>query len=104
VKTIILKVKGNVQGIGFRQNIKAAADDRSIAGYAQNQKDGTVEIAMQGGERQVNEIIEMINMSPAYTDAEEVEVRKEDFPAFNEFAIKVDADHTQTNRFEARAS
>jgi len=44
----LLKISGNVQGVGFRSLAQKIARSLKIAGWAKNQPDGTVLILAQG--------------------------------------------------------
>lgn len=104
VKSTRIVVVGKVQGVGFRQNMKSAAEDRNLSGYAQNNKDGSVEIVLQGGERQINEMVDMLRMSPAYEDVQVETVERVEKDVFiGGFRIRVDQDNTMTSRYEARS-
>ena len=50
-KEVLLKIKGRVQGIGFRYwAVKKAREIGGISGWVHNEADGSVEILMRGEE------------------------------------------------------
>lgn len=53
---------GSVQGVGFRYRAKYAADGCGVTGWVRNEWDGTVLMEAQGTERQINEMLKLINM------------------------------------------
>lgn len=42
------KVRGRVQGVGFRMTAKEYADELGLKGYARNCSDGSVELFVEG--------------------------------------------------------
>ncbi len=52
--------EGNVQMVGFRFSLREQADKEGIVGYAQNNRDGSVELVIQGSAEKLDEFIEYI--------------------------------------------
>ncbi len=52
---------GAVQGVGFRYRAKYAADGCGVTGWVKNEWDGSVLMEAQGTERQINEMLKLIN-------------------------------------------
>jgi len=50
--------RGLVQGVYFRANCQRSAEERGLAGYVRNQRDGTVEAVFEGEKAAVEECIE----------------------------------------------
>ena len=46
-------VRGRVQGVGFRWFVREAARRRNLAGWVKNRRDGGVEVAAEGSERDI---------------------------------------------------
>ena len=53
-----LNFRGRVQGVCFRANCKAKADEFKLVGYVKNLDDGTVELVAQGPKDKLDEFIE----------------------------------------------
>ena len=47
-RRMILKIHGDVQGVGFRYYVKKFSQDNNIFGLAKNESDGTVSIVAEG--------------------------------------------------------
>ena len=57
-KEVYLKIKGRVQGIGFRWwAVKTAEEIGGISGWVHNAADGSVEILMSGEEDNIDRMI-----------------------------------------------
>ena len=58
MKEVYIKIKGRVQGIGFRYwAINKAREIGGISGWVHNAADGSVEILMRGEEKEIDEMI-----------------------------------------------
>lgn len=64
MKTIRMKVKGRVQGVGFRYMTKMVADQIGIFGIVQNETDGSVYIEANGDSDKIDLFIAKIKQSP----------------------------------------
>jgi acylphosphatase len=56
------RLVGRVQGVGFRATTARIAKRFSIEGYVRNLPDGSVEIAVQGAENEVDRFLGAIQM------------------------------------------
>lgn len=63
---------GAVQGVGFRYRAKYAADGCGVTGWVKNEWDGSVLMEAQGTQRQINEMLKLINRS-AYISIERLD-------------------------------
>ena len=58
IKEVFIKIRGRVQGIGFRRwAVKKAQEIGGLSGWVHNEADGTVEIRMRGEEAAVDAMI-----------------------------------------------
>ena len=64
MKTIRMKVKGRVQGVGFRYMTKMVADQIGVFGIVQNETDGSVYIEANGDSDKIDLFIAKIKQSP----------------------------------------
>ena len=87
MKTIRIHITGMVQGIMFRQFIKDQADKIGVKGYVRNLEDGRVEVAIEGKDQEVNEMLKICRKGAPYSQVKELEI--EDIPSqeFKEFKI-----------------
>jgi len=62
--TLHLRIAGRVQGVGFRDALRAQARSGGIAGWARNRRDGTVEAVVQGTPEAVDAILAWAKRGP----------------------------------------
>lgn len=72
-----LIVSGRVQGVFFRDNIKKFADKSGLNGFVRNLSNGNVEIAAEGSEGKLKQLIDFCKSSPGISHVEDVEVEYE---------------------------
>ena len=78
-----LFVTGRVQGVFFRQSLKAKSVQNNIFGWVKNLQDGRVECLLEGNEKNISVLVKWANNGPANAIVENVEVHNEKFD--NEF-------------------
>ena len=59
-----IRVRGRVQGVGFRYALRAAARRRGVAGWVRNCTDGSVEALLQGSDDLVNRLMDWARRGP----------------------------------------
>ena len=82
-----LFVTGRVQGVFFRQSLKAKSIQNNIFGWVKNLEDGRVECILEGTEENISVLVQWAHNGPANSIVENVEIHDEKFD--NEF-IKFD--------------
>ena len=87
MKSVHLIVSGKVQGVFFRSNTGRKAAELGLAGYARNLEDGTVEVAVEGDEGKVQELIEFIRKNPGYSKVENIRITHKEPENFKSFEI-----------------
>jgi acylphosphatase len=87
--TVRLRVRGMVQGVGFRYWTLARACERSLGGYARNLPDRSVEVELSGPAEAVEAMIELISSGPRHAVVESMDVleRKRTADPVREFRI-----------------
>ena len=78
-------VKGRVQGVYFRQNLRVVAKRHKVNGWVRNLKDGRVEAVLEGDELNVSEVIEWCHAGPSEARVDDVSVQYE--PYTGEFTL-----------------
>ena len=58
-------VKGDVQGVFFRQSCQREAVARGVAGWIHNNNDGTVEAAFEGDSDAVEGVVSWMRIGPS---------------------------------------
>lgn len=69
-----LVVHGHVQGVGFRDALRARAQALELAGWVRNRSDGTVEAIAQGMESRVQSLVDWAHRGPPSARVTRVEV------------------------------
>jgi acylphosphatase len=85
-----IRVRGRVQGVGYRRFAQKAAEDCKIKGWARNLYNGDVEIFAQGAPDDLENYIERLKKGPAMGWVEKVTTKKMPNEVFEEFLILPD--------------
>ena len=81
-------ISGRVQGVFFRQALKAKAKQNNVTGWVRNLKDGRVEAVFEGDDDNVSTLVEWSHAGPANAIVEDVEIRNEKFSGeFEKFDV-----------------
>lgn len=73
----IIRVRGRVQGVGFRMDAASAAARLEVVGTVRNLLDGTVEADVEGSAGAVEAMIEHLRQGPPAAQVDGVDVRRE---------------------------
>ena len=68
------RVRGRVQGVGYRYFVLREAESRNLTGFARNQSDGSVEVVAEGTEEGLRDLEALLREGPAFAGVESVEV------------------------------
>ncbi len=74
--TVHVRVRGQVQGVGFRYWVLSRARSLSLSGFVKNLPDGSVEAALSGNEDAVESMMELLHHGPPGASVHCVEVMK----------------------------
>ena len=82
-----VRVRGRVQGIGYREACVRRARTQGITGWVRNRTDGSVEVLLQGSPEQLADMCEWLRegISAALVDKLEVTEVQRPLPHFNQF-------------------
>lgn len=69
-----LLVSGRVQGVFYRESMRARAEALGVAGWIRNLRDGRVEALVQGEPQAVSSLIDWARVGPPAARVEAVEV------------------------------
>lgn len=65
MRTRQIRVRGRVQGVGFRDALRAEAMALGVRGWVRNRTDGSVEAVMQGDEAALERLLAWARRGPA---------------------------------------
>lgn len=88
MKCVHLIVSGRVQGVFFRANVKNKANELGLMGYARNTPDGNVEVAAEGDENKISELIEFIRKGPGIASVAGIEIKHKEPENFKGFEVR----------------
>lgn len=81
-------VKGRVQGVGYRFNAQAKAHQFDLTGFVKNLPDGSVLIAAEGKDENIQSFIEWCYVGPRWSDVSEVAAEEQEVQGYATFEIK----------------
>ena len=81
-------VRGDVQGVFFRDSTRREAEQRGVAGWVENRADGAVEALFEGSPADVEALIEFCRSGPSRADVRDVEVSEEEPTGLDGFRVR----------------
>ncbi len=84
-----LIIKGRVQGVGYRANVRRLANKLSLEGFVRNLRNGDVELLVEGSQEDVERIIQWCHREPTRAYVSKVWVEKSEATReFMGFAVR----------------
>jgi acylphosphatase len=80
-------VHGLVQGVFFRETVRRQAKSAGVAGWIQNNPDGTVEAVLEGERDAVERVVATCRRGPRGARIERVEVTEEEPQGLSGFRV-----------------
>ena len=68
IVTVKLVITGRVQGVGFRESMRAVAQALEINGWVRNCEDASVEATVQGNEYAIEQLVAWCHNGPPGAD------------------------------------
>jgi len=72
VNARLVRVAGRVQGVGYRDWLRQAAEAHGLSGWVRNRADGTVEALLCGEEAAVRDVLSLCRRGPALARVDEL--------------------------------
>ena len=69
-----LSITGQVQGVGYRDSLRAEAERGDCTGWVRNRRDGSVEAAVEGPADAVTRLVEWARRGPPAARVDDVRV------------------------------
>lgn len=67
-------VRGHVQGVAFRMYTQRMASSLDLKGWVMNRADGSVEVYAEGGDSEIESMIDYLHFGPPAAEVEAVEI------------------------------
>jgi acylphosphatase len=84
-----IRIHGKVQGVGYRFFATRVARRLGLKGWIQNNRDGTVEAAVEGEKGSIEEWIEEIREGPRYAEVTKIDSDVKEFSGrLSDFDVK----------------
>lgn len=87
-KAIRAAVRGDVQGVGFRDATLQRAREHEVMGWVRNEEDGSVRVHAEGADAAVEALVEFLNEGPPGARVAAVEVESVKAEGHEQFAIR----------------
>jgi acylphosphatase len=71
-----LRIRGRVQGVGYREALRDEAARRRLAGWVRNRTDGSVEALLQGDADGVAQVVAWARRGPPASRVDDVQVER----------------------------
>jgi acylphosphatase len=69
----LYRVRGRVQGVGFRYFVERAANARGLSGWVRNDDDGTVQVYAIGNREQLSDLGGLLWQGPRWAEVRGVD-------------------------------
>jgi acylphosphatase len=81
-------VHGFVQGVFFRDTVRRQAQQRGVAGWVRNNREGTVEAVFEGDPESVESLVTLCHKGPRGARVDRVEISEEDVEGLAGFSVR----------------
>jgi len=81
-------VRGDVQGVFFRDSTEKEASSHGVAGWVRNRDDGAVEAVFEGSEDAVEAMVSFCRSGPSQADVRDVDVTEEEPEGLDGFDVR----------------
>ncbi|HEX3580576.1 MAG TPA: acylphosphatase [Thermoanaerobaculia bacterium] len=75
----LIRIHGKVQGVGYRFFATRVARRLGLRGYIQNNRDGSVEAAVEGEKDAIDEWLEELKEGPRYAEVTKIDQESKEF-------------------------
>jgi acylphosphatase len=81
-------VRGDVQGVFFRETTRRKAAETGVAGWVSNRRDGTVEAVFEGAPDAVDAMVQFAREGPTAASVDSVEVDEQSPEGLTGFDVR----------------
>lgn len=79
---------GSVQGVFFRDTMRRLAQQHAVSGWVRNNRDGTVEAALEGDDEGVERLVAFAHDGPRGAQVDRVEIFDEEPEGLSGFSVR----------------
>lgn len=83
-----ISVTGKVHGVFYRQGTLEIADQLGLKGFVRNESNGDVYLEAEGGEAQLQKMVEWCKVGPPRAHVSEVKISESELKGFTLFEIR----------------
>ena len=83
-----LIVRGQVQGVFFRDSTRRRAESHGVAGWAANRSDGAVEVVLEGRPDAVEAVADFVRRGPSRARVDSAEESQEQPEGLSGFTVR----------------
>lgn len=88
-KKVRVTIRGRVQGVCFRMEIRQAAKRIKVKGWVRNRRDGSVEAVIEGDAERVDDLLAWCRKGPPLARVDGIEIHEyDDLEIFTDFSIR----------------
>lgn len=87
-RAIRASIGGTVQGVGFREAVRALAGQLGVMGWVRNAEDGTVIVHAEGPSKEIDALLAFLHEGPPLAEAQRVESEEVKVEGHEQFAIR----------------
>ncbi|MBV9309496.1 MAG: acylphosphatase [Solirubrobacterales bacterium] len=81
-------VRGEVQGVFFRDSTQDRAQAEDVSGWVRNRSDGAVEVVAEGAPDAVERMVDFCREGPGRAQVQDVEVSEEEPEGLSGFEVR----------------
>lgn len=89
-KALKIRIRGEVQGVGYRRFAQRTAYECHICGWARNLRNGEVEILALGNETSLEKYLKLLRQGPTFGRVDEVIAQQAELEKISGFSILSD--------------
>jgi len=86
-EAVIVVIRGEVQGVGFRHAMVHQARRLSLAGWVRNRSDGSVEAHIEGAAKEVATLLFWCRQGPPFASVEDLTVQVTSPCGYSDFFV-----------------
>jgi len=83
-----ITIKGDVQGVNFREATRRKATEAGVAGWVTNLPNGSVEAVFEGPPEAVDQLVEFCQVGPTAASVESVDVSDDQPQGISGFDVR----------------